>query len=349
MPLSIFRDMRVFDRSHMPEVFRHREAEMKELASCIHPLVRGAEGEHVLVYGGTATGKTTSVFKLFSELKESAPGVECVYVNTSLMPSANSALSEIFIQLSRQAEPPDKSLGTLKLTRQIMRRLVAKKKPLLLCLDEYLHIPPKQLSTVLAPFLRPAEFSHGSSGSRVSLILVSSKSDLSPLRSSLQSCLAPVHIEYRPYSRGEMTDILNTRAEAGFGPGVVDREALRVLVDSRIDLRQGIRALKLAGECADRRGSDRVTHSDFFNALKRLRTGEAVVDASERQIVQFINSREEATSGDIYEFSWQSLSLGKTAAYNLLKGLLRKGVLEATDSRRRGNTRIFKLASKEVL
>lgn len=342
MPINIFKRPEVFDTSHVPEVFRHREPEMKELASCISPLMHGMEGGHALVHGEPATGKTTSIRKLFEELDGQVEGeVEHAYVNASLKPSAYGVLSEIFLELSSQRDPPDKSAGVQKLTEKVLHRLGARGKPLVLCLDEFDHMPEKELRTVLAPLLKPSEFSTMARGCRVSLILVTTGGRSPRIGSSLQSLLTPVRIRYRQYSSEEMTEILETRAESGFGPGVAKGGALETLADSGLDLRQCIKALGLAGECADRRGSRVVTRSDALDALNRIGKNYTALDSRELKLVRHIARRGRATSGEVYDYAEKELGIKGTKAYHLLKALERRGVVESAPAGGRGNSRLF--------
>ncbi len=342
-PLSIFRRREVFEEAHVPEEFLYREKELEEIASCIRPLLQGFQGNTMKIYGEPATGKTTSIKKIFGQVPES--NIACVYVNAMLRQSAYAVLSEIAMNLGGQNAMPDKSTGTVKLVDIIMRVLIKNGRSIVLCIDEYSYLSSKDIEAVIAPFLRPWEFGKVSKDLKSSVLLISTSVTNPSLRSSVISSIGPHTLLFKPYSLEQKYDILYHRAEAGFGKNVVEDDALEIMAG--INVRWGIQTLKLTGEIADSKGETKITGDIASRALNRLEGGmnvNSVLNSTEKVILHEIFQRKKMFAGEIYSFSLDNLGLKKTRTYEILKRLLKLGILEATEHNHRGRTRIFKPA-----
>ncbi|GCC11715.1 cell division control protein 6 [archaeon] len=340
-PLSIFRRREVFEEAHVPEEFLYREKELEEIASCIRPLLQGVQGNTMKIYGEPATGKTTSIKKIFAQVPES--NIACVYVNAMLRQSAYTILGEIAMNLGGQNAMPDKSTGTVKLVDIIMRLLIKNGRSIVLCIDEYSYLSPRDIEAVIAPFLRPWEFGKVSKGLKSSVLLISTSVTNPSIRSSVINSIGPHTLQFKPYSFEQKYDILYHRAEAGFGKNVVEDVALEIMAG--INVRWGIQTLKLTGEIADTTGETKITGDIASRALNRLEGGmnaNSVLNSTEKVILHEISQRGKMFAGEIYSFSLDKLGLKKTRTYEILQRLLKLGILEATEHNHRGRTRIFK-------
>ncbi len=97
--------------------------------------------------------------------------------------------------------------------------------------------------------------------------------------------------------------------------------------------------LKITGDIASR-------------VLKRMGNGmevNSILNSTEKIIIAEISKREKMFSGEIYSFSSDELGLKKTRTYQILKRLLKIGLLEVTEQNIRGKTRIFKPAQGDDL
>lgn len=344
--LSLFRRIEVFDETYLPENFLHRDREIEEIMACVKPLEHGIQGYNALLHGKPATGKTTAVQKVFQQIEESSSRIRCVYVNVALKPSAWGTLAEACLRLTGQNALPDKGTGVIHLVDSIFRKLSKENNSLVLCLDEFTSMPTKELQTVVAPFLRPWEFSAVSREVKTSIILVSSSLQSPRFRSAVVSSLCPRWIEFKPYSAEQMRDILKVRAEAGFGPRVVSDEALWLLATAAKDLRHAIRLLRLAGEIAESRGT-KVGVNDVEKAFERLPdsyVAQMRLSEAERRILDEIRSRGSMRSGEIYSFSERELGLKRTRTRQILASMIRKGILNSETVNHRGLTKVFTVA-----
>lgn len=345
-PLSIFRRREVFEEAHVPEEFLYREKELEEIASCIRPLLQGFQGNTMKIYGEPATGKTTSIKKIFEQVPEA--NIACVYVNAMLRQSAYTILAEIAMNLGGQNAMPDKSTGTVKLVDIIMRLLIKKGRSIVLCIDEYSYLSPRDIEAVIAPFLRPWEFGKISKDLKSSVLLIATSVANPSIRSSVISSIGPHTLQFKSYSFEQKYDILYHRAEAGFGKNVVEDGALEIMAGIKY-VRWGIQALKLAGEIADTKGETKITGDIAHKALNRLDGGmnvNSALNSTEKVILHEISQRKKMFAGEIYSFSLDKFGLKKTRTYEILQRLLKLGILEAypVSYKHRGRTRIFKEA-----
>jgi cell division control protein 6 len=341
MPLSIFRRMEVFDESHIPDEFLFRESEMIELASCVAPLKHQVQGTHAVLYGPPATGKTTSIKKLFEQIEVSGSRIALVHINALVRRSAWAVLSEMVRVVCRQKALPDKSTPTVKMVDHVLKNLAKHEIPMVLCIDEFTCMGPKDLEAVVMPFARPWEFGPYDDV-RVSVFLAGTSFDPSKHRGTLLSTLGPVRVKYAPYTEDQFYGILESRARAGFGPGVATEEALRMIASSGLDMRQSIRTLMTAGQIADWNGSGRVTTAEVRQSLQRLGIRYAGLSDGEITLLREIETRGEMPSGDIYRFSKETLGLGQTRTYQLIERLLDKGAIKAEYHHIGGRSRIFR-------
>lgn len=341
--LPIFRNLEVFDETTLPDAFLHRSREMEELKFCVGPLENGMSGFNVVIHGPPATGKTTAMRLLLEQLSEKTAGV---YVNIAQNPTPWAVLCEIRSQLTGQVSRPSRSGGTNHLVRAVYRQLGKEGRHLVLCLDEFDAMPHRDLDWVLQTFLRPWEFSAESRGIKTVLILASSSGSLLGMRRAVMSSLCPRWIHFKPYTAEQMRDILEARAAAGFGRGVVTDEALWLLAAAARDLRHGILLLRTAGEAAERQGLTKIGVREVEQALAALPpyTGELRLGSAESMILREIKARGEMRSGEIYRFSRERLGLKKSRTHELMKRLLNIGAVEAQTVNSRGRTRIFRVA-----
>ena len=341
--LSIFRNLEVFDETTLPDAFLHRNREMEELKSCVSPLNEGLLGFNAVIHGPPATGKTTAMRLLLEQLGGKIAGV---YVNIARNSTPWAVLCEMHSRLTGQLSRPSRSGGTNHLVREVFRHLKKEGKHLALCLDEFQAMSKSDLDWLLQTFLRPWEFCREGKDIKTALILASSSGNLQGLRNAVVSSLCPRWIHFKPYTAEQMYDILEARAIAGFGRGVVSSKALWLLATAARDLRHGILLLRTAGEVAEKQGLTKIGVREVEQAFAMLpsSTSELRLSDAERRILQEIKARGEMRSGEIYEFSRRELGLGRSRTHEILNNLLSIGAVEAKTINRRGMTRIFRVS-----
>ncbi|MDI6655272.1 MAG: hypothetical protein QME59_05235 [Candidatus Hydrothermarchaeota archaeon] len=141
----VFARPEAFDQNYVPEEYLYRMSEMQEIARCLSPLLNGHRGFNVKVYGEPATGKTTAVKKVFSELTEQTQRAACAYVNCRLN-STKQEKRQTIIQ---------RGLPFKKIYNGIFQLLAVNKKNLVVALDDLNYIAySSELNEIFYDLLR---------------------------------------------------------------------------------------------------------------------------------------------------------------------------------------------------
>lgn len=82
---KIFKDREVLRHDYLPDRLPHREEQVRRLGETVAPVLKGARGSNLFIYGKTGTGKTAVTRYVLSHLefraKEFNAPVRFCYVN----------------------------------------------------------------------------------------------------------------------------------------------------------------------------------------------------------------------------------------------------------------------------
>ena len=81
MEETLFCDREVFENDFVPEIFRFRNAQARNIVSAIRPGANGSRPLTLLIHGHPGTGKTTVVRRIFSEIRATDQHFIPVYLN----------------------------------------------------------------------------------------------------------------------------------------------------------------------------------------------------------------------------------------------------------------------------
>ena len=350
---SVFRDEHVFEVDYVPETFRHRESQLESLKYALRPAARGSRPLNTVVRGPPGTGKTTSVQKLFSELRAQTD-VRAVHVNCQVDSTRYAVFSRVFEGLF-DYEPPSSGISFKKLFGQIADRLVEADDVLVVALDDVNYLfYENEASDTLYSLLRAHE---AHSGAKIGVICISSDLSLDVvdgLDSRVQSVFRPEEVYFPVYDVNEIVDILRERAKRGFHDGVLgDAELDRVaeLTAESGDLRVGIDLLRRAGLNAEMRASRTVSLEDVESAYDKskyvhLSRSLRGLSDSERALVGVIADNDGEQAGAVYEAFRDRTGLGYTRYSEIINKLDQLGIIETeyAEVDGRGRSRSLTLA-----
>ena len=332
---SVFRDEHVFEIDYVPETFRHRESQLESLKYALRPAARGSRPLNTVVRGPPGTGKTTSVQKLFSELRAQTD-VRTVRVNCQVDSTRYAVFSRIFEGVF-DYEPPSSGISFKKLFGQIADRLVEDDEVLVVALDDVNYLfYENEASDALYSLLRAHE---AHAGAKVGVICVSSDLSLSvieELDSRVQSVFRPEEVYFPKYDVDEVVDILRERAKRGFHDGVLgDTELDRVaeLTAESGDLRVGIDLLRRAGLNAEMRASRTISVDDVEEAYEKskyvhLSRSLRGLSDSEAALVEVLAEHDGEQAGSVYEAFHERTDLGYTRYSEIVNKLDQLGLVE---------------------
>ena len=352
---TLFRDPEVFEIDYVPEQFNHRETQMRELAFQIQPGLRGGRPLNSICRGLPGTGKTTSVRKLFAEIEETTRKLIPIYINCQIDNTKFAIFSQIYRKLSGHL-PPASGTSFKQVFDAIARLLQKEETVLLVCLDDanYL-LYENEMNRVLYSLLRSHE---AYPGTRIGVIMIISDMDVDLSRAvdaRVSSVFRPSEIYFPPYSGEEVRHIMQERVMQGLYPGCLSDHMFDLVVEQTQksgDLRVGIDLVKRAALNAERRASRTIEREDIcraYDVSKYLHLSSSVksLKEEEKAVLRSLAGQSmqdaEMNAGEVYKAVKETLPIGYTRFYEIVKKLdaLRLINLQYRDGR--GRTRVISL------
>jgi cell division control protein 6 len=352
---TLFRDPEVFEFDYVPEQFQFRENQMRELAFQIRPGMRGGRPLNSICKGLPGTGKTTSVRKLFSEISDSTKKLVPVYVNCQIDNTKFAIFSQIYRKLTGHL-PPASGTSFKQLFDAIARVLLKEEIVLLVALDDanYL-LYENEINKVLYTLLRAHE---AYEGVRIGVIVIISDLDVDlaqAVDARVTSVFRPTEIYFPPYEQAEIREIMQERVMQGLFPGVLPEDMLSLVVEQTHgsgDLRVGIDLLKRATMSAERAarrviGRDDICSAYMISKYLHLSFTIKTLTDEERKILKALAlaslNEKEMNAGDVHKTISQSVEIGYTRFYEVIKKLDALRLINLHYREGKGRTRVISL------
>ncbi|ELY98498.1 ORC1-type DNA replication protein [Natrialba asiatica] len=351
---SVFRDEHVFEIDYVPETFKHREGQMRNLTYALRPAVRGSRPLNVMVRGPPGTGKTTAIQKLFDEVGAQTSDVRTIRVNCQVNATRYSVFSRLF-EGTFDYEPPSSGISFKKLFGQIAEKLVDDDRVLVVALDDvnYLFYENEASDTLYSLLRAHEEYP----GAKIGVVVVSSDPALDvidELDSRVQSVFRPEDVYFPVYDSPEIGDILDERVTRGFHDGVIARDTLEHVADLTADsgdLRVGIDLLRRAGLNAEMRASRTVERQDVDEAYEQskyvnLSRSLSGLTDTELTLLEVIANHDGEQAGEVYDVFRDHTELGYTRYSEIVNKLDQLSLIDAeyTEVDGRGRSRSLSLS-----
>lgn len=311
---SIFKNREVLRHDYIPEKLPHREEQIHHLGEIVAPALKGSLFSNVIIYGKTGTGKTAVVKYVLSKLASKAgelnSPMKVCFVNCRLIGTEYRIFSSLCNAINIYVPFTGLALG--EVFDRFKSGLESRNLLLTVVLDEIDAIVKNRGDILLYELTR---INGNLCNSKVSIIGISNdlmfKEFLDP---RVLSTLSEEEILFKPYNADELQDILWDRAEIAFLDGVLSEGAVRLCsalaAAEHGDARRALDLLRVAGELAEREGSEsvleehvrkaekRIEHDRIVEALKNLPTHSKIVLLS----VYLLNKSRtpHLITGDIY-------------------------------------------------
>jgi len=352
---TLFRDPEVFEFDFVPEQFQFRETQMRELAFQIRPGLKGSTPLNTICKGLPGTGKTTSVKKLFSEITETTKKLVPVLINCQIDNTKFAIFAQIYRKLTGHL-PPASGTSFKQLFDAICRILQKEEILLLVALDDanYL-LYENEINKVLYTLLRAHE---SYEKVRIGVIVIVSDLDIDfnkAVDARVLSVFRPTEIYFPPYADAEIREIMEARIQQGLYPGVLPEEMLALVIDQTVksgDLRVGIDLIKRATLHAEKDARRSIGRDDICAAyevskylhlsftLRTLKDEEKKVLAA---LARAGGSGQEMNAGEVYKTVSESVALGYTRFYEIVKKLDALRLINLHYRQGRGRTRLISL------
>lgn len=352
---TLFRDPEVLEIDYIPEQFEFRDSQMRELAFQIRPGLRGGRPLNTVCKGLPGTGKTTSIRKLFAEIEETTKKLVPVYINCQIDNTKFAIISQIYKKLSGHL-PPSSGTSFKQVFDAVARMLIKDEIVLVVALDDanYL-LYENEINKVLYTLLRSHETYEGT---RIGVMVIVSDLDVDLTRAvdaRVASVFRPTEIYFPPYDNDEIREIMKARVMQGLFQGVLSEDLLSRVVEQTLksgDLRVGIDLLKRATLSAERAARRSISREDICGAYeisKYLHLSYTIktLKDEERQILRSFAERSEKehemNAGDVYKSLKESLSIGYTRFYEIVKKMDSMRLINLQYRDGKGRTRVITL------
>jgi len=284
MTEPILVDESVFDETFVPEKLIGRKGQIEEIARCLKPAKVGKSIKNLYIYGLPGAGKSI-VTKWI--LKEHF-GKISVYVNCWRNTTSHKIVAEIMSQLGYVVHGKES-------TSELLKRLTKSGRKLIICLDESDHIKETDILYDLA------RNSYG-------MILISNHAfSLSKIDRRIKSGLFLQEVEFKPYNREEILEILKERVSFGLRPYSISERLLSIISNiSNGDARVGLQTLKIAAKDAESKDLKTVTIEEVKVAAKcarkyRLSYLLGKLNDHQKVIYEILKKAGKMSSGQLFE------------------------------------------------
>ncbi len=288
----IFLDKKVLQAPYMPENIPHRDNEVQKIANILAPVLRMEKPSNLFIYGKTGTGKTLSVKHVSNEILKIAQreniNVKIFYINCKLKKVTDTEYRLLAHLVSGFGkEIPPTGLPTDEVYNIFFKLLDSEKQLVILVLDEIDQLY-KTGNEILYNLTR---INSELKNSQLSIVGISNDLTFTDsLDPRVKSSLSEEEIIFPPYNAIQLQDILFQRAKYAFREnsiteGVIHKCAAYAAREHG-DARRALELLRVAGELAEREGSDIVQLKHIDEAEEKIEK-DRVIDITKTQPKQF--------------------------------------------------------------
>ena len=313
--IKIFKNREVLRHDYLPDKLPHRDEQIRQIGETMAPVLKGARGSNVFIYGKTGTGKTAATKYVLSHLevktKEFNAPVKFCYVNCRLAGTEYRVFASLCQRIGISV--PFTGLSVGEVFDRFKAGLNDSKIIFIIVLDEIDALIKTHGDNLLYELTRINETL---CGSKVSLAGISNDLRLKEfLDPRVFSSLSEEEIVFSPYDAGELKNILLERAKLAFHDGALSDGALSICsalaAAEHGDARRALDLLRVAGEVAERKGASIVIEEHVREAEKHIEHNRVIealqnLPLHSKLVVLSIHHLREADAhrvitGDIYE------------------------------------------------
>ncbi len=288
---SLFLNPEHLDFDYQPKLVPHRESHQNIIAESIRPLLQKRNGKNLLIFGNPGVGKTVSIKHVLQELEETTDEIFLIYLNCWKKETSYKACIGIAEQLHY---PWIQNKNTEELFQKLAD--IINKKSVVIILDEFDKLEDHKILYHLLEDIY-----------KKTVILITNSKDITDdIDQRVLSRLSLTNLEFQPYTQAQTKDILATRKQYAFVPGVFQQDAFEKIIASTTgDIRAGLHAMKEAGNIAETRASRTIDLRDTEEALAKLQLlpKTSSLNEGEQFVLELIQKHPNKSSKELYDLS----------------------------------------------
>jgi len=317
----IFKDKALLLNNYQPKDILHRDAQIKQIASILAPILRGDRSSNLFLYGKTGTGKTLSIQYVRDELlkrvkKDADFKLKIIYLNCKLKKVSDTEyriLAEFIRKLGENV--PVTGLPTQSVYTKFIKIIDSEKQLIVLILDEIDQAVKKISNDFLYNLTR---LNSELSKTQISIVGISNNlTFLDEIDPRVRSSLSEEEVVFPPYDALQLQEILTRRSEQAFNEKVLEdgviSKCAAFAAREHGDARRALDLLRIAGELAERDNCKKVSLKHIDEANGKIEKDKIIdVISSEPKQFQLVLSsiislseskgKEPIFTGDIYNF-----------------------------------------------
>jgi cell division control protein 6 len=242
----------------LPKLLPYREAEQRQFATCIQPLLQNRNGMNMFIHGPPGVGKTAALKFVLRELEETTDDVIPLYINCWQKNTSFKVITDICDQLGYKMVHNKRTEELFQIAFQMINRKTA-----VFVFDEVDKVEDFDfLYAILENVFKKSIF-----------LITNHKDWLMDLDMRIKSRMTPEVLEFRNYTVTEVKGILQQRIDYGFVAGCWEEEALSMVAARTVeleDIRSGFHLLRESGLAAEMKSAKRVAKEHVAAALSKL-------------------------------------------------------------------------------
>ena len=232
----IFRDKAKLSPRYIPERLPHREDEIAKIISFL-PEEPEPMNFVLQLQGPPGTGKTSSAIHVGRKISQG--NMTYFYVNLKILGSKFAAYRELLRQLLGTS--PSRSLSSEEMLVNFVRKLKESRKYAAMILDEIDYFIKSTRDTSIVYDVTRINEIEPSEGSNVvcTMLITRDPKWRKSVGGAERSSLGSLIVNFKPYTKKQLVDILSYRAGEAFIRGAVDLEVLDYIAEQVVEESEG--------------------------------------------------------------------------------------------------------------